>query len=94
MSDRDQLQAEYQELVNQTLPSTYTQPVRFNHCFARIVLDWLFGDVWYDHLDRPAYKHLDADQLTRCIERMQEWIADHNVLVADNQFSLQVRGKG
>ena len=92
--DRERLQAEYQTLINQTLPATYTQPVRFNHCFGRIVLDWLFGDVWYDHLDRPAYRHLTAEQLSQCIERMRLWLDDHDTLVADNRFSLSVRGKG
>ena len=90
---RDALQAEYQTLINQTLPSTYTQPIRFNHCFGRVVLDWLFDDVWYGHVDRPAYRHLTAEQLSRCIDRMHQWIADHSVLVADNARSLQLRGK-
>ena len=33
-------------------------PVSEDHCFQRIVLDNVCGGVWYEHLDRPAYKHL------------------------------------
>ena len=91
--DRDALQARYQTLINETLPAAYTQPIRFNHCFGRVVLDWLFGDVWYDHVERPAYRNLTAEQLTACIERMETWLQNHAVLVADNAASLAVRGK-
>lgn len=92
-SDAAALRERYQALINETLPSTYTQPIRFNHCFGRVVLDWLFDDVWYDHVERPAYKNLTADQLAACIGRMEAWLADHNLLVADNDASLRVRGK-
>lgn len=37
-------------------------PVRNDHCFQRIVLDTICGGVWYDHIARPAYRHLNADQ--------------------------------
>ena len=90
-SARDTLEARYRTLVNETLPGTFTQPIRFNHCFARVVLDWLFGDVWYGHVDRPAYRHLTADQLGRCIGRMERWLADPAVLIADNDASLALR---
>ena len=33
-------------------------PVRNDHCFQRIVLDTICSGVWYDHIARPAYKHL------------------------------------
>ena len=87
------LRQRYQTLVNDTLPATYTQPIRFNHCFGRVVLDWLFGDVWYGHVERPAYRNLTADQLRGCIGRMERWLADHDTLVSDNAASLRLRGK-
>lgn len=37
-------------------------PVRNDHCFQRIVLDTICGDVWYDHIDRPAYRNLTEEQ--------------------------------
>ena len=48
----EDLLTEFKTMINQTLPATYQSPVRFNHCFARIILDWLFQDVWYNHLDK------------------------------------------
>ena len=75
------------------LPAEIHAPVRFNHCFARCALDWLFGDVWYDHLKKPAYRHLTADQLGKLIGRIEQWRADRAVLEADNAASLGYRGK-
>lgn len=94
MNNIDELRAEYRELINDILPREIQQPVRFNHCFARIVLDWLFQDVWYEHIEkRPAYKTLTSEQLTRVIERMNEWRTNRELLIVDNQASLQYRGK-
>ena len=58
------LTEQYLDLVHRQLPAAaqrWVYPVRFHHCFARIILDALFEDVWYRHL--PAYKHLTAAQL-------------------------------
>ena len=97
MTDTDRLaaaRADYLRYVNDILPSEIKSPVRFNHCFARIVLDWLFQDEWYRHItDRPAYKALDADQLRRALERMETWREDRDLLIADNRDSLRYRGK-
>jgi hypothetical protein len=68
-------------------------PVREDHCFQRIVLDTICGGVWYDHLSRPAYKHLTNDQAQRAVKLCQdiaEGRADLNQL---NQHSLVWRGK-
>lgn len=85
----------YRHLLNHTLPATFTHPVRFNHCFARIVLDWLFGDCWYHHLHKrtPAYKQLTAAQLQAAISRMNAWLQNPRLLVQDNETSLRYRQK-
>ena len=95
MSDAETeiLRAEYRRLIHETLPAEITSPVRFDHCFARVVLDWLFGGVWYDHLDRPAYRHLTGEQLRRCVNRMEAWRGDRSVLKADNAASIAYRRK-
>lgn len=90
----DDLRQVYLDLINERLPANITQPIRFNHCFARVALDWLFQDVWYNHIEtRPAYKALTTEQLTQVIERMQLWLADKNILIEDNQTSLRWRNK-
>lgn len=90
-----ELMATYKQLLNVTLPATYTFPVRFNHCFNRIVLDWLFQDCWYNHLSRrqTAISQLSEEQLQQVIGRMQLWLQDQQVLIADNQASLFHRSK-
>lgn len=87
------LVADYRSLINQVLPQTFTYPVRFNHCFARVVLDWLFQDCWYNHLHQnvPAYKQLTGAQLQAAVTRMQQWIKESQLLVEDNKASLGYR---
>ena len=68
-------------------------PVRDDHCFQRIVLDHVCGGIWYDHLERPAYKHLDADQASRAVGLCEDIIAGHADLAALNNRSLAWRGK-
>ena len=100
MKDTEQLRTQYLELVNQKLPELAKQrqfPVRFNHCFARIILDNLFGCCWYEALDRKqgaAYKQLSAEQLQQAIS-IAEAIADRPDTYIEelNQNSLRWRHK-
>ena len=53
----------YIKLTKQVLPMMASDkklqwPVKYDHCFQRIVLDTICNGSWYDHLERPAYKHL------------------------------------
>ncbi len=88
-----ELITEYKELLNISLPAKYIYPVRYNHCFNRIVLDWLFNDCWYNYLDRKktAISQLDDEQLKTAINRMHQWMADQKLLILDNQNSLLYR---
>jgi hypothetical protein len=64
MSDpgRAALEAHWLHLIRHTLPGLAPArdwPVRYDHCFARILLDQVCGGRWYDHVPaRPAYRHL------------------------------------
>ena len=69
-------------------------PVRRDHCFQRIVLDTICGGVWYDHIARPAYRHLSPAQAMRAVRLCEQIIADTADLKALNQQSLAWRGKG
>ncbi len=86
---------EYKELLNTRLPGKYIYPVKNNHCFNRIVLDWLFTDCWYNHLDRrkTAISQLDETQLKVMINRMNQWLTDEQLLMTDNENSLMYRNK-
>ena len=87
------LRVEYRRLIDEVLPAEIHAPVRFNHCFARCVLDRLCGGVWYEHIRKPAWRHLTADQLEAAVARMEAWRADRSLLEADNGASLRWRGK-
>lgn len=93
-----QLRAQYLQLINTDLPqkARHTQmPVRFNHCFARIVLDNLFESCWYNHLSRKeaAYKQLNQQQLERAIALANTILDDPEKAVQLNRNSLSWRGK-
>lgn len=92
------LQARYLDLINRQLPEKAKQtymPVRFNHCFARIILDNLFEGCWYDYLSRqrPAYKQLNEAQLEQAIALAESMLNNPAMTKQLNQNSLRWRGK-
>ncbi len=97
--DRYELQERYIALTRGVLPTLAVErhwPIREDHCFMRIVLDHLFQDCWYHHLDRRlrAYRQLQADQLREAIriaEHMQT--LDAEAIEQMNRQSLRWRGK-
>ena len=90
--------AEYVRLTREVLPQMACEkargwPVVNDHCFQRIVLDHVCRGVWYDHLERPAYKHLtdaQAAEAARLAKAIAEGAAD---LHSMNRQSLIWRGK-
>ena len=96
--EKDTLIATYMHLTKEVLPSMARSdrtnwPVSEDHCFQRIILDQICGGVWYEHLGRPAYKHLTKDQAQRAVELCRD-IADGRAdLRQMNQQSLMWRGK-
>lgn len=68
--------------------------IRLDHCFKRICLDHAFADVWYNHLQRPAERHIAGEPLQRalaCAEALL--LGDSTLLQARNTASLTYRGK-
>ena len=103
--DLEALRGELLYLANEKFPAvakTGGYPVRFNHCFLRIVYDNLFGARWQTVLPNPkdrasrgqaAYKQLDAEQLSRAIEIGERIIDDPEACRELNRKSLNWRGK-
>ena len=90
--------ADYMHLTKKVLPSMARSdprnwPVSEDHCFQRIVLDNVCDGVWYEHLDRPAYKHLTNDQAQRAVKLCQDIAKGRANLKQLNQKSLVWRGK-
>ncbi|MFC5365466.1 hypothetical protein [Salinirubrum litoreum] len=94
LEDTTALRRQYRELTGERLPAQATPawPVRADHCFQRIVLDTLFGDVWYDHVaDRPAVESLTADQLRAAIAIAESMLDDPDRVAELNRASLRYR---
>jgi len=92
------LVSRYMVLTKEVMPQMAREtgidwPVRNDHCFQRIVLDNLCGGPWFDHLARPAYKHLSRDQALRAVELCEAIIDGTENLFELNGKSLSWRGK-
>lgn len=88
----------YQYLTKNTMPEAartlrHDWPVQNDHCFQRIVLDAIAGGIWYDHISRPAYKHLSLDQARRAVELCENILSGETDLTEMNHQSLKWRGK-
>lgn len=99
---RTTLLTEYRRLVRVELPAAARADrwsLRFDHCFARVILDALFSDCWYGHLDRrrgrSAESQLGAEQLARAVALARGMLAGGDAEVRRlNAQSLAWRGKG
>lgn len=69
-------------------------PIRNDHCFQRVLLDAVFGNVWYSYVAaRPAYRALSDAELARAVglaEVVEQGVAD---LPGLNSASLAYRGR-
>ena len=86
--------ARFKQLTEGVLPAMARDegwPIRLDHCFKRICLDWAFGDVWYRHLARPAERHLRGDALQRALACATEVVSGG--LPERDAASLRWRGK-
>lgn len=93
------LQDKYLDLTRVSLPAKAklgNWDLKDDHCFMRVVLDQLFDDCWYNHLDRRqvAYKQLNERQLHTAIA-LAEAILDQGegLLRVWNRQSLAWRNK-
>jgi hypothetical protein len=94
---RAELEAAWLELTRQTMPAVAKErawPVRFDHCFQRILLDNAAGQVWYDVVEgRPAYRHAPEELLSDALKLGHAVMAGTEDLSALNRRSLDLRGK-
>ena len=89
----------YLNLTKNVLPtlakdsSSQTWPVVEDHCFQRIILDTICGGVWYEFIDRPAYKHLTMEQVIAAVQLCEAIIDGRSNIQELNQQSLIWRRK-
>ena len=89
--------ARFKHLTEAVLPALAREhrwPLRLDHCFKRVCLDYAFEDVWYNHLKRPAERHIGGEPLARALAAAEQIAAEGlPTLKAMNLASLRYRGK-
>ena len=93
--DRTELEARWLALTGQELPAVAMSrgwPVRFDHCFQRILLDAACGGCWYDSIaKRPAYRHAPEAVLEIAVALGEDVLAGTADLHNLNRQSLACR---
>ncbi len=92
---------EYRRLVRIELPAAARAgwwTLRLDHCFARVILDGIFGGCWYDYLERgkgrSAESQLDARQLVQAVRLARAMLTGGDAEVRQlNDQSLAWRSK-
>lgn len=87
----------YRRRVETDLPAAAAEhgwSLKFDHCFARVLLDNLVAGVWYDHLKKPAWRHLTDAQARRLVAMADRLLTEGEPLLREwNTASLRHRGK-
>ena len=94
--DREKLVEDWFALTRETMPAQADErdwPVRFDHCFQRILLDNAVGGPWRDHIAAPAWRNASVAQLSEAIKLGEAAVAGEDDLAALNRRSLEWRGK-
>ena len=68
-------------------------PVRFDHCFQRILLDNAVGGHWADEIPAPAYRNAPDEVIERAIALGEAVLAGREDLRELNANSLAWRGR-
>ena len=91
------LRARWRELVEDRMPRAASEhadwPVRFDHCFARILLDCAHDRPWRDVVAPPAWRNASPEALRRAVSLGEGVLDGRHDLAALNRRSLELRGK-
>ena len=94
--DREAIVTRWFALTREALPALAPArrwPVRFDHCFQRILLDNAVGGPWRDHIAAPAYRSAADDVLARALALGEAALLGEADLAELNRRSLAWRGK-
>ncbi|NNC52606.1 MAG: GCN5-related N-acetyltransferase [Erythrobacter sp.] len=93
---RENLVDQWFDLTRERMPGLAEQrdwPVRFDHCFMRILLDNALGVKWNEEIPAPAYRNAPSEVLERAIALGEAAISGDEDLSELNRNSLGWRGK-
>lgn len=90
-----ELRKAWRDLVEVRLPDAWEPgwPVRFDHCFARILLDNACGRPWREVVRPPAWKNTPVDVLEKAVGLGEAVLGGEADLGELNRESLRLRGK-
>ena len=95
--DEPELRATWRNLVENRMPEAAGTrrdwPVRYDHCFARILLDNAHGRPWREVVTPPAWRNTAADKLELAVTLGEDVLAGRADLRELNRRSLELRGK-
>lgn len=83
----------YVEVIFPKLTGLFDWPVKFNHCFRRIIYDNVLQAKCSDARPYPIIENLSHSELLKCIKLCDDIIENPDLLVALNVTSLNFRGK-
>ena len=93
----DAVRVAWRDLVERRLPDAARErrdwPVRFDHCFARILLDCVHDRPWREVVKPPAWRNADPERLREAIGLGEAVLAGEADLSRLNNRSLRLRGK-
>lgn len=92
----EQVRRRWRDLVERELPEVARDkgrrwPVRFDHCFARILLDNAHGRPWREVVKPPAWRNASEDVLLEAITLGEAVLEGRTDLHALNRRSLELR---
>ena len=93
---REELEARWFALTSDDMPAVAAErgwPVRFDHCFQRILLDNAVDRPWREVIAAPAYREAPDRVLEAAIALGEATLAGLEDLSALNHKSLEMRGK-
>ena len=88
--------AEWFRLTRDRMPSAAPNrdwPVRFDHCFQRILLDNAVGGKWTETIPAPAYRNAGDTLLAKAVTLGKQVMAGELDLAELNRKSLDWRDK-
>ena len=87
----------WRDLVERRLPQAAARrpdwPVRFDHCFARILLDNACGRPWREAIAAPAWANAPPCVLEPAFRAGEQVLAGNADLAELDRRSLAMRGK-
>ncbi|WP_228243631.1 GCN5-related N-acetyltransferase [Porphyrobacter sp. GA68] len=95
-SQREEIVARWFFLTREKMPQLAAErgwPVRFDHCFQRILLDNAVGGVWRDVIPAPAYRNATDAQLLAALALGERVVRGEADLAEMNRRSLAWRKK-